>query len=169
MLSEFLYILYIYINSLLGFPDNSVVKNPPAMQETQGTPVRSLGREDPLEKGMATHSSIFAWKIHGQRSLAGHSPYGQKESDTSEHTQKSLLDTRFVNISVGYLSFFYLFILFIVSFAVQKLFSLMWSYFLFLLLLLVLFNFTHNLNILEEKNFIIFIFFICSEFCHTLK
>ena len=37
-----------------------MVKNPPAMQETQ---VRSLGREDPLEKGMATHSSILAWKI----------------------------------------------------------------------------------------------------------
>ena len=37
-----------------------VVKNLPAMQETW---VRSLGREDPLEKGMATHSSILAWKI----------------------------------------------------------------------------------------------------------
>ena len=36
------------------------VKNPPAMQETQ---VRSLGQEDPLEKGMATHSSILAWRI----------------------------------------------------------------------------------------------------------
>ena len=37
-----------------------VVKNPPAMQETQ---VWSLGWEDPLEKGMATHSSILAWRI----------------------------------------------------------------------------------------------------------
>ena len=36
------------------------VKNPPAMQETQ---VQSLGQEDPLEKGMATHSSILAWTI----------------------------------------------------------------------------------------------------------
>ena len=36
------------------------VKNPPAMQETQ---VQSLGQEDPLEKGMATHSSILAWII----------------------------------------------------------------------------------------------------------
>ena len=35
-------------------------KNPPAMQETQ---VRSLGQEDPLEKGMATHASILAWRI----------------------------------------------------------------------------------------------------------
>ena len=37
-----------------------MVKNPPAMQETQ---VQSLGREDSLEKGMATHSSILAWEI----------------------------------------------------------------------------------------------------------
>ena len=36
------------------------VKNLPAMQETQ---FRSLGQEDPLEKGMATHSSILAWRI----------------------------------------------------------------------------------------------------------
>ena len=37
-----------------------LVKNPPAMQETW---VRSLGREDPLEKGKATHSSMLAWRI----------------------------------------------------------------------------------------------------------
>ena len=37
-----------------------MVKNPPAIQETQ---VQSLGWEDPLEKGMATHSSILAWEI----------------------------------------------------------------------------------------------------------
>ena len=43
-----------------GFPDISVVKNVPAMQETR---VQFLGQEDPLENGMATHSSILAWKI----------------------------------------------------------------------------------------------------------
>ena len=42
----------------MGFPGVSVVKNPPAMQEMW---VRSLGQEDPLEKEVATHSSIFAW------------------------------------------------------------------------------------------------------------
>ena len=47
------------------------VKNPPAMQKTQ---VQSLDQEDPLEEGMATHSSILAWRIHRQRSLAGYSP-----------------------------------------------------------------------------------------------
>ena len=36
--------------------------------------VQSLGREDPLEEGMATHSSILAGESHGQRSLAGYSP-----------------------------------------------------------------------------------------------
>ena len=45
---------------VLGFPGGSVVKNPPAMEETQA---QSLGQEDPLEKGMATHSSILPWKI----------------------------------------------------------------------------------------------------------
>ena len=47
------------------------VKNPPRMQETR---VQSLGREDPLEKEMATHSSTLAWRI----------PWGHKESDTIE-------------------------------------------------------------------------------------
>ena len=59
-----------------------MVKNLPAMQETW---VRFLGWEDPLEKGMATHSSILAWSIpSGQRSLADYSPWGLKESDTTE-------------------------------------------------------------------------------------
>ena len=40
-----------------------VVKNPPAMQETQEMWVRSLGREDPLEEAMATYSSTLAWRI----------------------------------------------------------------------------------------------------------
>ena len=48
--------IYIYGASLIA----QSVKNPPAMQETW---VQSLGREDPLEKEMATHSSILAWKI----------------------------------------------------------------------------------------------------------
>ena len=57
------------------------VKNLPHMQKTQ---VQSLGREDPLEKGMATHSSILAWRIPWQRSLVGYSPWGCKESDMTE-------------------------------------------------------------------------------------
>ena len=46
--------------------------------------VQSLGLEDPLEEEMATHSSILAWKVHGQRSKVGYSPSGDKESDMTE-------------------------------------------------------------------------------------
>ena len=45
---------------MLVFPNGSVVKNLPAVPETQ---VRSLGQEDPMEEEMATHSSVLAWEI----------------------------------------------------------------------------------------------------------
>ena len=71
----------------LGYPLQSswvslvaqLVKNPPAMQETW---VQSLRWEDPLEKGMATHSSILAWRIPWteEPTVLG----GCKESDTTE-------------------------------------------------------------------------------------
>ena len=48
---------------LWGFPGGSVVKNPPAMQEMQEMLVQSLSWEDPMEEGMATHSSILDWRI----------------------------------------------------------------------------------------------------------
>ena len=57
------------------------VKNLPAMWETW---VQSLGCKDLLEKGMVTHSSILAGESPGQRSLAGYSSWGCKESDTTE-------------------------------------------------------------------------------------
>ena len=61
-----------------------MVKNLPA-RKNQQTWVQSLGQEDPLEKGMATHSSIFLLgESHGQRSLVGYSPWGHKQSDTIE-------------------------------------------------------------------------------------
>ena len=47
----------------MDFPSSSVVKNPSTMQEVQETWVGSLDRDDPLEEGMAIHSSIPAWKI----------------------------------------------------------------------------------------------------------
>ena len=50
--------LFIYIN--IGKGASLVVQNLPAMQETEEIQVPSLGREDPLEKGMATHCSILA-------------------------------------------------------------------------------------------------------------
>ena len=73
-----------------AFHSGSAVKNLPAMQETQEMWVWSPGWEDPLEEGMATHSSILAWRIpwteepggvHGvaknqtqQKELSTHSP-----------------------------------------------------------------------------------------------
>ena len=67
-----------------------VLKKLPAMLETQ---VQSLGGEVPLEKGMATHSSILAWRILWMRSLVGYNPWGCKESDATEQGTLSLLHT----------------------------------------------------------------------------
>ena len=57
------------------------------MQETQ---VWSLGWEDPLEKGMAIHSSILAGEFHGQRDLVGYSPWGLKQLDMTERLMLTL-------------------------------------------------------------------------------
>ena len=46
-----------------GFPGGAVVKNLPEIQEPQEVLGQPLGREDPLEEGMATHSDILAWRI----------------------------------------------------------------------------------------------------------
>ena len=61
------------------------VKNMPAMQEIPETWVRSLGWEDSLEKEVATHSSILAWRIPWTEEPVGHSPWDHKESDVTEH------------------------------------------------------------------------------------
>ena len=65
----------------MGLSGSSDGKESASMQETQ---VQSLGWGDPLEKAMATHTSILAWKSHGQRSLVGYRTWGCKESDTTE-------------------------------------------------------------------------------------
>ena len=66
----------------MGFPSGSVVKNLPAMQEPQETQVQSLGQEDPLEKGMATHSSILAWRILWTEEPGGLRSNGVAKSQT---------------------------------------------------------------------------------------
>ena len=65
-----------------------MVKNPPAMQETW---VRPLGWEDPLEEGMATNSSILAWRIPTDRGVLWATVYGVTESDTTERLSKDIL------------------------------------------------------------------------------
>ena len=59
-----------------GFPGGSVVRNPPAIWKPQETWVQSLDREDPLEEGTATHSSILAWRIPWTEELGGLQPVG---------------------------------------------------------------------------------------------
>ena len=54
------------------------------MQETQEMWVQSLGREDPLEEEMATHSSILSWEIPGTEEPGGLQSMGHKEPDTTE-------------------------------------------------------------------------------------
>ena len=64
------------LRELISFLAGSVVKNMPAMQKTQ---VWSLGWEDPLEKEMATHTSILPWEIPWDKwSLVGYSPWGSQ-------------------------------------------------------------------------------------------
>ena len=65
----------------LGLPCGSAGKESTC---NVGDRVRSLGWEDPLEKETATHSSILACKIPWMEELVGYSPWGRKESDTTE-------------------------------------------------------------------------------------
>ena len=61
--------------ALWTFPVVQMVKNLPARQETS---VRSLGQEDPLEKGVATHSSILAWRIPWTEKAGGPQSMGSR-------------------------------------------------------------------------------------------
>ena len=63
---------------IVSFLDDSVVKNPPAKQETL---VQSLGWEDPLEKEMATHSSILVWEIPWTEEPGSYSPWSFKRNE----------------------------------------------------------------------------------------
>ena len=62
---------------IVGFPDGWVVKNLPAVQEMQ---VQFLGGEDPLEKAMATHSSILAWEFPWTEEPGGPQSIGLQKS-----------------------------------------------------------------------------------------
>ena len=77
------------------------MKNLLAMQETQETRVRFLGQEDPLEEGMATHSSIPAWRIPWTEEPGGYCSQGHKELDTTEvteHAQARVRTHRFCSV-----------------------------------------------------------------------
>ena len=65
---------------MVSFPGSSVAKNPPAIWETR---VQSLGQEDPMEKEMPPTPVLLPGESHGQRSLAGYSPWGRKKLDAT--------------------------------------------------------------------------------------
>jgi len=78
----------------MGFPGDSVIKNPPTMKETQ---VPSLGQEVPREKEMQTYFSILAWEIP-RTEEPGYSPWGGKESDMTQqlnNNTESYINIRF--------------------------------------------------------------------------
>ena len=72
----------------MDFPGGSDGK---ASAYNAGDWVQPLGQEDLLEKEMATHSSILPGKAHGWRSLVGYSPWGHKESDTTERLHYKIM------------------------------------------------------------------------------
>ena len=97
-------VLWCYVD----FPVAQMVKNLPAMQETC---VWSLGWEVPLEKGMTIHSSILAWRIPWTEKPGGYSPWGHKESDTTErltHTHTHMLLCAHIKIHIFSLAGTYL-------------------------------------------------------------
>ena len=81
-----------------------MVKHLPAMQEAW---VQSLGREDPLEKEMTTHSNILTWRIHGQRKQVGYSPRGCKRvrHDLATKKQQRLSKATGQIFSTGWMLF----------------------------------------------------------------
>ena len=80
-----LFLSFSTINSL-GFPGGANGKEPTASAGDSRDMGSILCQENPLEKEMATHSSMSR-KPHRQRNLVGYSPWGHKESDTTEYTQ----------------------------------------------------------------------------------
>ena len=72
-----------------------VVKNPPANKGDVRDVAQSLGWEDPLEEGMATHSSILPWRLPWTEEPGELEPWGHKELDTTEATQNILVSATF--------------------------------------------------------------------------
>ena len=84
---------YYYISTSQGVPDDSVVKKPPASAGNSGS-------IDPWRKKWQPTPVFLLGKSHGQRSLAEHSPWGHKESDTTESLSKHALYFRTSQVAV---------------------------------------------------------------------
>ena len=82
MIFTFVYSRQSFFRGVLDFPGGSDGKESAGSTGDMG---QLLGCKDFLKKGVAFHSSILAWReFHEQKSLPGYSPWGQKESDTTE-------------------------------------------------------------------------------------
>ena len=154
---------------IMGFPSGAVVKNPPAKQETQ---VWSLGQEDPLEKEMASYSSILAWKI----------PWTEEPG--------RLQSMGLQRVRHDWVTHFH-FLFSSLSLFNEYIFS--WTYPPYILTLVPLFLLSFCFTLPKKKKntsfpnywfgfqscafsylallviVLLFFFFICSEFCHTLE
>ena len=78
-----------------GFPNGSVVKNTPVMQKLQ---VQSFGREDPLQKAMATHSSILSWESLWTEEPGRLQSMGSQKSDTTEQLKNNTGQMRLLRL-----------------------------------------------------------------------
>ena len=84
-----------------GFPCGSTVKNPPAILEPPVIQVQSLDWENPLEEGMATHSSILTWRIPRTGEPDGLQSIGSKESDTTEAMHRQSIQKLWEEVSIS--------------------------------------------------------------------
>jgi len=74
----------------LGFPDDSASKESACNTGDTGRAGSILGQKDPLRRKWQSIPVFLPEKSHGQRSLAGYSPKGHKESDATEHAQRRI-------------------------------------------------------------------------------
>ena len=83
-------------NFRFHFPGGTSGEEPTFQCRRLRTRVGSLGQEDPLGEEMTAYSSTLAWRPHGQRSLAGCSPWGRREADTTERTHMHWMFTIYI-------------------------------------------------------------------------
>ena len=88
----------------MGFSNGSVVNNLPANTGVQETWVPSLGQENPLEEQMSTHSGILAWRISWTEEPGGISPWGFKESGTTENAHNTNIVTAKIKNKASYIT-----------------------------------------------------------------
>ena len=98
------------LNVAMGFPGGSVGKNAPA---STGDGFSPWVGKIPLRKEWPPTPVFLPGRFHGQRGLAGYSPWGRKESDMTEHTHAGMIST---NLFILFIFFFLLILFFLIYF-----------------------------------------------------